>query len=100
MDSILCWLTKPEYCEAETASSVITAIGPRAREVAYYTCLFVLSTNFRSEHKLRFDSHTQCSNCQHFGHHPNIYKMSPVKVASDLSITLQILTPALLLPTQ
>ena len=65
------WLTTDDARAGKTASTVVIRImGPR---VSNYVSkrLAAFSSTYRTEHPLRFNSHTQCSKCQGYGHHGN-----------------------------
>ena len=63
------WLTSDDSRAGKTASTIVISItGPKAplfvgKRVAAF------SSTYRTERRLRFNSSTQCSNCQQFGHH-------------------------------
>jgi len=65
------WLTTDEARAGKTASTVVINItGPRPSDyVGKHLAAF--SSTYRTECRLRFNSHTQCSKCQGNGHHSN-----------------------------
>ena len=65
------WLTTEAARVGKTASSVVIAItGLKAPEFVGRR-LAAVSTTYRSQRRLRFDSSTQCAKCHGFGHHNN-----------------------------
>jgi len=65
------WLTTDGARAGKTASTVVINItGPRAADYVGKR-LAAFSTTYRTERRLRFNSHTQCSNCHGYGHHNN-----------------------------
>jgi len=65
------WLTTDDARAGKTASTVVIRImGPR---VSNYVSkrLAAFSSTYRTEHHLRFNSHTQYSKCQGYAHHSN-----------------------------
>jgi hypothetical protein len=64
------WLSTEQQRVGKKASTVvITTTGPKAQEFALLSRLSAFSSTYRLERRLRFGPHTQCSNCQQFGHH-------------------------------
>ena len=65
------WLTTDESRAGKTASTVVISVtGPRAPDFVGRR-LAAFSSTFRTERRLRFNSLTQCANCQGFAHHSN-----------------------------
>jgi len=65
------WLTTDEARAGKSASTdLITITGPRASDYAGKR-LAAFSSTYRTECRLRFNFHTQCSNCHGYGHHNN-----------------------------
>ena len=65
------WLTTDDARAGKTASTVVINItGPRAADYVGKR-LAAFSTTYRTERRLSFNSHTQCSNCHGYGHHNN-----------------------------
>jgi len=65
------WLTTDDARAGKTASIVVISImGPRASDYVGKR-LATFSSSYRTERRLRFNSHTQCSKCQGYGHHSN-----------------------------
>jgi len=65
------WLTTDDARAGKTASTVVISItGPRASDYVGKR-LAAFSSTYRTERRLRFNSHTQCSKCQGYGHHCN-----------------------------
>jgi len=63
------WLTTDDARAGKSASTVvITITGPRASDYVGKR-LAAFSSTYRTERRLRFNSHTQCSNCHGYGHH-------------------------------
>ena len=64
-------LTTDDARACKTASTVVINItGPRASDYIGKR-LATFSSTYRTERRLRFNSHTQCSKCQGYGHHSN-----------------------------
>ena len=65
------WLTTDDARAGKTASTVVISItGPRASDyVGRHLAAF--SSTYRTERRLRFNSHTLCSKWQGYGHHSN-----------------------------
>ena len=65
------WLTTDDTRAGKTASTVVISItGPRASDYVGKR-LAAFSTTYRTERRLCFNSHTQCSKCHGYGHHNN-----------------------------
>jgi hypothetical protein len=65
------WLTTETSRAGKSASTIVIAItGPKAPDFVGKR-LVALSSTYRTERRLRFNSLTQCSNCHGFGHHNN-----------------------------
>jgi len=65
------WLNTDDARAGKTASTVVINItGPRASDYVGKR-LAAVSSTYRTERRLRFNSHTQCSKCQSYGHHSN-----------------------------
>ena len=65
------WLTTDDARASKTVSTVVISItGPRASDYVG-KCLAAFSSTYRTERRLRFNSQTQCSKCQGYGHHSN-----------------------------
>jgi len=65
------WLTTDDARAGKTASTVVISITcPRASDYVGKR-LAAFSATYRTERRLRFNSHTQCSKCQGYGHHSN-----------------------------
>jgi len=65
------WLTTDDARAGKAASTVVISImGPRASDYVGKR-LAAFSSTYRTERRLRFNSHTQCSKCQGYGSHSN-----------------------------
>jgi len=65
------WLTTDNASAGKPASTVLISVtGPRASDYVGKR-LAAFSSTYRTERRLRFNSHTQCSKCQGDGHHSN-----------------------------
>jgi len=67
------WLTTDDARAGKSASTVvITITGPRA-SVYVGKHLAAFSSTYSTEHRLRFNSHTQCSTFHGYGHYNNMF---------------------------
>jgi len=65
------WLTTDNSRAGKSASTVVISItGPRASHYVGKP-LAAFSSAYRTERRLRFNFHTECSNCRGYGHHNN-----------------------------
>ena len=65
------WLTTDDARAGKAGSTVVISItGPRASDYVEKR-LAAFSSTYRTERRLRFNSHIQCSKCQGYGHHSN-----------------------------
>jgi len=65
------WLTTDDGMAGKAATTVLISItGPRASNYVG-KCLATFSSTYRTEPRLRFNSHIQCSKCRGYGHHSN-----------------------------
>src|SRR5205807_431107 len=63
------WLTSDNSRANKAASTVVISITSPKAPLFIGKRLAAFSSTYRTKHRLRFNSFTQCSNCHSFGHH-------------------------------